>query len=164
MVFMTPCLILIACGGFSYLMTLREQSPLRWLAAALVIAGCVGGLSGIDTYYTRPGYENMRPVAEALKAAYSPGDAIFVNPYAYAAFDYYFLADDPSRAPAATEANGNELAAYSSQLDALRQTSKRVWILINCCDASLQTYLEEHGYGKLAPFAQDTNVSLFLLQ
>ena len=164
MMYLTPVTMLLVCAGFRYISALLDQPPLRLFAAGLVIAGVVGGLIGIGIYYARPGYEHMRPVVQTLEAAYQSGDAIFVVPYAYPAFDYYYLADDPARAAWVTEAQGNDLPTYENQLDQLRAKPGRVWILINCCDDGVRQYLDTHGYNSVTAFAKSTDVSLFLLQ
>lgn len=163
MVYLTPLFILVASTGFDYLRSLRDQQPLRWVAAAALIAGTLGNLTSINSYYARPGYDQIRSIVETLKAARWENDAVFVTPNAYPMFDYYYLAQDPSRAATFTRATGNDAASYSAQLDELRARANRVWVILSCCEDTLQAYLSERGEGTATPFATDTNISLFLL-
>lgn len=163
MMYLTPLFILVASTGFDYLRSLRDQQPLRWVAAAALIAGTLGNLTTINSYYTRPGYDQIRSIVETLKAAQWENDAVFVTPNAYPMFDYYYLAEDPSRMATFTRASGNDAAFYGAQLDELRSHSQRVWVIMNCCEDTLQAYLSERGERAIAPFATDTNISLFLL-
>lgn len=165
MTYVIPLFILAAAAGLSYLIQMREQAPLRWLAAATLLIGAVSSLADVSEFYLRPSFDQVRPVIETFKAASWQDDALFIiPPYIDSLLDYYYLSQDPARRAGYTLAAGNTPTAYGAQLDALRAAHQRVWVFMQCCEDGLRQYLEARGEEPSTAFASNGNIALYLLE
>jgi uncharacterized membrane protein len=165
MVFLTPLLIIPASAGLSYLVHLQAQAPLRWLASLLMIAGIIGSLTDVGSFYSRASFDQMPPVIETLKAARWETDEIFViPPFIDSLVNYYYLSADPSLRESYTLAWGSTPENYGEQLDDLLATHQRVWVIMNCCSDGLMDYAQARDEVQILPIAVNGNIELYLLE
>ena len=152
MIFLLPCLILGTAAGAEYISSmwpprLRSLLPL----AALVLAGApLYAIAGSPPPYR---LQHVRPILERVRAAFEPGDAIYLYYGAGQAFDYY--ASRFGWPQTGTVAMGRcavgEPRDYLRELDQFRGR-RRLWVIVtthgNYKEAEVMlilTYLDRIG-------------------
>jgi len=164
--FLAPVLILLAGASFADLVRWLKGFP-QMIVVIVVIAVIVSsGYSGIRKNWPYGEYEDTRSILQELSRSSRPGDQVWVNHDAVAAFEFYLPEKDPRFTYGTFHKDPQE---YLSDLfGSIHPNSERLWLVFSHLEQPSDRAEAELMLSSLSanwdvrPVITPTNAALFL--
>jgi hypothetical protein len=140
--FLAPALICLIAGAIEWVRARVARSPA--VGAILLTAACLPPLGTLRQLRSVSSAEEVRPVLAAVRAAWRPGDVLYVYHGAWQAAEFYGPRYGFTRSDIRLGGcHRSDVERYADELDRLRGRS-RVWALFAHASSSERAALLDH--------------------